>query len=219
MTEDTRIDITLDPLPFTLSGTLRESDTGDAVACQPVRVEIVNGPDGGRAIEVRSAPNYGGPIPYEMTNVRPGRFTVRASARECGSEEKTDRFRGQPGLHTADFTLLKPPYKSEIKPPATIVVGGPALLVAFPASSPVARLQFMGKAGQAVTVRFTGNTIGDLTIWLLSPGGSEVYSISSTDATFTLAATLRSTAIYEIRVEPSPIRPQTGTVTVSVTSP
>jgi len=100
----------------------------------------------------------------------------------------------------------------------TIAVGGPAAGVTTTVPGQNAAITFSGVAGQAVTVRMTGNTIGSVTITLRKPDGSAQTSFSSSSTSFNLAQqTLAVTGTYTIFVDPNGNR--TGSINVAATSP
>jgi hypothetical protein len=73
-------------------------------------------------------------------------------------------------------------------------------------------------AGQKVTVKVTGNTIGPVKVSLVKPGGGVVTVASSANGSFDLPAqTLKTSGTYSIVVVPSP--GSTGSFSVAATSP
>ena len=81
-----------------------------------------------------------------------------------------------------------------------------------------ARLTFDGTSGQVVTIQFTGNTIGNTTVFLLKPDGSTVTSTSTSATAFNLPqVTLSTTGTYSITIDPAVAA--TGTINVAATSP
>ncbi len=100
----------------------------------------------------------------------------------------------------------------------TLTVGGGGLTVTIAAGGQNATLSFDGTAGQVVTVRVTGNTIGLVSVTLRRASGSTLTSLASSAASFNLAShTLPATETYTIRLDP--IGAGTGSATVQVTSP
>jgi hypothetical protein len=79
------------------------------------------------------------------------------------------------------------------------------------------QLTFSGTAGQLVTVRLTGNTIGTTTVSLLN-GQTTLKSSQQSGASFNLAqATLPADGTYTVVIDP--LAQRTGSITVSVTNP
>lgn len=101
----------------------------------------------------------------------------------------------------------------------TTMVGGSAVTVAIATPGQNGQLTFSGTAGQQVTVRMTGNTIGgQTTVKLLRPDGTTLTTMISQASSFNLATqTLATTGTYTIIVDPSGAN--TGSINVSVTSP
>lgn len=115
---------------------------------------------------------------------------------------------------TATLTLYEVPADAT----GTITVGGPAKSVTATVPGQDAAVTFNGVAGQSVTVRLTGNTIGAVTITLRKPDGSTQESLFSLSTNFNLAPqTLPVTGTYTIFVDPSGSR--TGSINVAATSP
>ena len=103
-------------------------------------------------------------------------------------------------------------------PTRTITVGGPAASVTTTVPGQNATVTFNGLAGQSITVRMTGNTMGFVTIVLGKPDGSTLASSSSTATSFNLASqTLPVAGIYTIFVNPNST--STGTISVATSSP
>jgi hypothetical protein len=103
---DATIDLTLDPVPFTLVGTVQDNQDRNVPTCEPTLVEAVSGPDAGRSIVVPRSPADGS---YQFPNVRPGTATLRASAPGYHIRESTVRLRGYAPLNRLDFLLLRGP--------------------------------------------------------------------------------------------------------------
>jgi YD repeat-containing protein len=100
----------------------------------------------------------------------------------------------------------------------SIMVGGPAVTVTAAVPGQNAVVTFNGLAGQSVTVRMTGNTIGQVTVTLRRPDGSTQVSFFSVSTSFNLAPqTLPVTGTYTIFVDPNGSR--TGSINVAATSP
>jgi YD repeat-containing protein len=97
-------------------------------------------------------------------------------------------------------------------------VNGSAVNVPLPTPGQVGRITFMGTAGQAVTVRITGNSIGSTWVYLLKPDGTTLTSSFSSSASFNLTSqTLATTGTYTVLVDPFGAR--TGALNVTVTNP
>ena len=100
----------------------------------------------------------------------------------------------------------------------TITVGGPAAAMTTTAPGQNATVAFDGTAGQSVTVRITGNTMGFVAVTLRKPDGSTQTSSSSSSASFNLAPqTLPVSGTYTILINPSGTN--TGSINVATTSP
>lgn len=100
----------------------------------------------------------------------------------------------------------------------TVTIGGAAVAVSPGTPGQNGTLTFSGTANQQVTVRMTGNTLGNLTVKLLKPDGTQLTSTTSVLSSFNLATqTLPTTGTYTIVVDPPGAN--TGTVNVSVTNP
>jgi YD repeat-containing protein len=100
----------------------------------------------------------------------------------------------------------------------TLTVGGDAFPVTITTPGQSAVLTFAGTPTQQVTVRFTGNTAGSVSVWLLKPNGSTLTATTSSAASFNLdTQTLPDTGSYTIIVDPNQLN--TGTMNVSVTNP
>jgi YD repeat-containing protein len=81
-----------------------------------------------------------------------------------------------------------------------------------------ADVTFTGTASQLVTVRVTGNNMGEVTVKLLDAGNNTLTSTTSTAASFNLTQkTLSANGTYRINVNPSGVN--AGNISVSVTSP
>jgi hypothetical protein len=120
------------------------------------------------------------------------------------------------GAGTGSVTLTL----SDVPPDVTgtLAVNGAGLTVTIAAPGQNALVTFAGTAGQAATVRVTGNTIAGVTVTLLRQSGATLAVLFSSAASFTLAPqTLPATETYTVRIDP--LRELTGSLTVSVTSP
>lgn len=100
----------------------------------------------------------------------------------------------------------------------SLSINGEALAVPLSKPGQNGLLTFAGTAGERVTVRLTGNTIGGTTVRLKRPDGTTMTTTSSSSTSFTLASqTLPTTGIYTVLVDP--IGARTGTIGVAVTNP
>ena len=101
---------------------------------------------------------------------------------------------------------------------ASITINDPATNVSLSRIGQNAKLTFEGTSGQVVTVRFTGNTIGNITVFLLRPDGSTVTGTSTSASAFNLPqVTLNATGTFSITIDPALVA--TGTINVAVTNP
>jgi hypothetical protein len=81
-----------------------------------------------------------------------------------------------------------------------------------------ADLTFTGSANQLVTVRVTGNNLGEVTVKLFDASNNQLTSTTSDAAIFNLTQkTLSAPGTYRINVNPTGVN--AGTISVSVTSP
>ncbi|HEV8429954.1 MAG TPA: IPT/TIG domain-containing protein [Pyrinomonadaceae bacterium] len=81
-----------------------------------------------------------------------------------------------------------------------------------------ADLTFTGTANQLVTVRVTGNNLGEVTVKLFDASNNELTSTTSNATTFNLTQkTLSANGTYRINVNPTGVN--AGNISVSVTSP
>jgi hypothetical protein len=120
------------------------------------------------------------------------------------------------GLNVGTATLTLYAVPEDVN--KTITVGGSAAGVTTTVPGQNAAVTFSGVAGQAVTVRMTGNTIGFNAVTLQRPDGSTQASSSSSSTSFNLAQqTLPATGTYTIYVNPS--GSLTGSINVAATSP
>jgi YD repeat-containing protein len=116
------------------------------------------------------------------------------------------------GINTGNATLT---LSSELT--GTLVTNGSGLTLTNRMGQNV-RLTFDGTAGQQVTVRVTGNSMGFVTVRLLRPDNTSMTSTGSSSASFNLTAqTLATSGTYAVTVDPSSFN--TGSSTVAVTSP
>jgi hypothetical protein len=101
---------------------------------------------------------------------------------------------------------------------ALITVNDPPETVSLIRVGQNARLNFEGSAGQVVTIRLTGNTIGNTTVTLMRPDGSTVTASSAASSSFNLPqVTLNTTGTYSITIDPA--MAAAGTINVATTSP
>jgi hypothetical protein len=118
---------------------------------------------------------------------------------------------GGPGTVGATFTLYNvPPDVS-----GTLTVNGPAAPVTIAVPGQNSALTFTGAAGQVVTLRGAGNSIGCGNLVLIFPSSS-VTATQQCATTFAMGATLQSGA-HTLIFDPS--GPNTGSVSLSVTLP
>jgi hypothetical protein len=94
------VDFTLNPLPFTLYGTVQDAENRDSPFCE-TRVQAIDGPNAGRFIVV-PRPGDGS---YQFPDLLPGTFTVRAYANGYYMRETTARLRGFEPLNRLNFVL------------------------------------------------------------------------------------------------------------------
>lgn len=97
----------------------------------------------------------------------------------------------------------------------TINGGSVTMTIATPGENGVAT--FSGTAGQAARVRLTANPVGSVTLTLVNPSGGTVTSGTGSAAFNLSPVTLSATGDYQVRVNPAGAN--TGTLTLSVTSP
>jgi hypothetical protein len=104
-----KVDFRLTPLPFTLSGHVRDGQDGNLPKCAPTLVTVINGPNAGRSVEV---PRTAADGSYQLPNMQPGTVTIRATAPGYYIRETTARLRGSiscsplcVSLNTLDFVL------------------------------------------------------------------------------------------------------------------
>jgi hypothetical protein len=86
---------------------------------------------------------------------------------------------------------------------STITVNGGPVLLTFRAGQN-ALPSFAGTVNQAITVRITGNNLGNVTVKLLKPDGTQLTSASSSASSFNLSTqTLPVSGTYTISIDPS----------------
>lgn len=99
----------------------------------------------------------------------------------------------------------------------TIDVGGASVPLTF-ATGQNGTLTFAGTLNQQVTVRLTGNTIGQVAVRLKRADGTQLTAASSSASSFNLSTqTLPATEAYTIEVDPQ--QWNAGGITVAVTNP
>jgi YD repeat-containing protein len=152
--------------------------------------------------------------------------TVGTAAWMCGS-----MFMEPVTLPTSGpFTVLADPAGATVAPATvtlydvapdvlgSLTINGPAMAVPIADPGQNGVLTFTASAGQQVTVRLTGNTIGYVPVRLFGPGDSFVTWEISSAASFNLPTmTLSTPGSYTVTVNPSDIT--TGSINVAVTSP
>jgi YD repeat-containing protein len=100
----------------------------------------------------------------------------------------------------------------------TITIGGPAVQVKLGTPGQIAKLTFSGTAAQTATVHVTNNTIACVTVGILNPGGTTLFSELECTSNFNLPSqTLPTTGKYTLSIVPS--QADTGSLTVEITSP
>jgi YD repeat-containing protein len=100
----------------------------------------------------------------------------------------------------------------------TLTINGAAMAVPIVDPGQNGVLTFAGTAGQQVTVRLTGNTIGYVPVRLFAPDGSFLTWDVSFATSFNLpTVTLSAPGTYTVTVNPYEIT--TGSINVAVTSP
>ena len=110
----TKVDFRLTPLPFTLSGHVRDNLDGNLPKCAPTLVTVLNGPNAGRSVEVSGNAADGS---YQLPNMQPGTVTIRATAPGYYIRETTARLRGSTScsplcVSLLDFSLPRGPRPS-----------------------------------------------------------------------------------------------------------
>ena len=118
---------------------------------------------------------------------------------------------GGTGTAGATFTLYNVP--SDVT--GTLTLNGPATPITIVAPGQNSSLTFTGTAGQVVTLRGAGNSIGCGSLVLIFPSTS-VSASQQCAATFAMGATLQN-GTHTVIFDPS--GPNTGSVNLSVTLP
>ena len=99
----------------------------------------------------------------------------------------------------------------------TLTIGGSSLTLTTTVPGQNAMPTFSGTADQQVSVSFTSNTMGTVTVTLLKPDGTSLTSTTSSSASFGLPTqTLPVTGTYSIKIDPS--GPSVGSITVAVSA-
>lgn len=97
----------------------------------------------------------------------------------------------------------------------TLTVGGPSLSLTTTVPGQNAVPIFGGTTGQPVSIGFTNNTMGTVTVTLLKPDGTSLTSTISNSSSFSLPTqTLPTTGTYSIKIDPSGA--SVGSITVAV---
>jgi len=118
------------------------------------------------------------------------------------------------GTSTGAITLTL----SEEADAGPIFINGPSAVITINRVGQRARVIFGGNQGQQVTVAVAGNTMGDITVTLLKPDGTQQTSTTSSASSFNLVTqTLPVAGTYILLVDPSGTN--TGSLNLSVTSP
>lgn len=101
----------------------------------------------------------------------------------------------------------------------TITINAAAIPVAIGRAGQNARYTFSGTASQAITVRITGNTLGNVNVTLYNPSGGAQASWSGAGASFNNSSpiTLATTGTYTLTVNPTTTA--TGSLNLQVTNP
>jgi hypothetical protein len=100
----------------------------------------------------------------------------------------------------------------------TIMIGGPAIKVDIATPGQNAELTFAGTASQQVTVHVKGSTIKCMTIGILNPNGTSLFSEFQCLSTFDLPIqTLPTKGTFTLSINPVDV--DTGSMTVNITSP
>ena len=101
---------------------------------------------------------------------------------------------------------------------SAVTINGPPVTVTTTTPGQNATLTFNGATGQQVTIHVTNNTVGAVTIEFLRPTGAFHTVYLTSGGTFDLPVqSLPTPGAYQIVINPD--RANTGSVTVSVTSP
>ncbi|WP_187299424.1 IPT/TIG domain-containing protein [Nitrospira moscoviensis] len=99
----------------------------------------------------------------------------------------------------------------------SVTINDPATTISIGRPGQNARYTFAGTAGQQVTVRITGNTLGALTVNLYTPSGGWQTGAGNSATSFNLpTVTLGTTGTYTVTISPGTT---TGTLNLQVTNP
>ena len=122
-------------------------------------------------------------------------------------------------VSTATGSLTLTLYTVPADTTGTVTINGSSVAVTLSTPGQNGTLTFSGTASQPVTVRVTGNTMGSVTVKLLSTNGTTVLATSTSSAgSFNLSpVTLPSTGTYTVSIDPGGAN--TGTMNVAGTSP
>ena len=116
-------------------------------------------------------------------------------------------------FYTGSMTLT---LSSEVV--GTVTINAAASPVTISRAGQNARYTFAGTAGQQVTVRITGNTLGTISVNLYTPSGTAQTGAGGSGASFNLpTVTLATTGTYMVTINPSTVA--TGSVNLQVTNP
>jgi YD repeat-containing protein len=100
----------------------------------------------------------------------------------------------------------------------SININGSSVPVTMAQPGQVGLLTFSGASGQSVTVHATSNSIGSVTVTLKDPNGNTLASQNSSASSFNLSsATLPGSGTFSVSISPS--QPNTGSITIQLTSP
>ncbi|MCC6141993.1 MAG: RHS repeat protein [Nitrospira sp.] len=117
------------------------------------------------------------------------------------------------GANTGTMTIT---LSSEVT--GSVTINAAATPVSISRTGQNARYTFTGTASQQVTVRVTGNTLGNVTVYLYAPSGGLQVVGSGAGASFNLTTvTLGTTGTYTITINPTTT--VTGSLNLQVTNP
>jgi len=115
--------------------------------------------------------------------------------------------------YTGSLTLT---LSSEVT--GTVTINAAATPLTIGRARQNARYNFAGTASQQVTVKITGNTLGNVTVYLYIPSNSYQTGASGAGASFNLpTVTLATTGTYTITMNPTTTA--TGSLNLQVTNP
>lgn len=115
--------------------------------------------------------------------------------------------------YTGNLTLT---LSSEVT--GSVTINAAATPVTLSRAGQNARYTFAGTASQSVTVRITGNTLGNVTVNLYTPSGAYQTGTTNSVAGFNLSTvTLSTTGTYTITINPTTTA--TGSLNLQVTNP